>query len=119
MGRCHAAAFVGTAAAGFGAPLAVIHLVVCALRGAGFADLRTDLTDRVHEAGTAAHERGGGPTNLRAIQIERDAAGHVGNVLLVQAGFGAVLALLGAAGAGVNTAGVFLVAHGVYLLLQL
>ena len=84
-----------------------------ALGGTRFADLGTNAADLCGEARAPAHEGRGRPTDGRAVAVEPDALGHHLHVGLTEASSGAVLALLGAALAGVDTGFEFVVSHDV------
>src|ERR1041384_5916234 len=102
MGPRHLPAFFGAGAAGLGAALAVIHLVLPALRSARLADLRAHAAKVRGEARVARHEGGGEPAGLGAVAVKADAFGHHLHVALAEAGVSAVLAFLGAADAGLD-----------------
>jgi hypothetical protein len=82
----HAPALIGTPAAGGGAILAVLHLMLCALVGAHVADRRARGANRFCSFATPRHHRCGGPAQLRAIDIERNTASHHLDVVFLEAG---------------------------------
>src|SRR5262249_3646825 len=98
----HLAARLGAGAARLGATPAVIVVVLFALDGAGVAGVGAEPAHLVDEARAAAHEGGGQPAQRGAVTVQADALGQVGHVGLAQAGVGAVVALLSAAGAGLD-----------------
>jgi hypothetical protein len=91
----HAAAFLGAPAAGLGACLAVLGLVVTAFVCAGFAHRGAEGARRTVVCAAARHEGDGQAANLGAIDVERDAAGHRFGVRLLQASDGAVVTGIG------------------------
>jgi hypothetical protein len=99
---CHALA------AGLGALLAVVVLVMAALVGALLADFNT-LFDNVFGVGRIAGDEGGGEaTDVGAVAVGANACGHHFGVSLVEASVGAILAGGHAAGQGVEERAVFL-----------
>ena len=91
-GRCHAAAFVRAAAAGLGAFLAVLGLMLAAFFAAGLAHIRARLANGGSELAAATHVGGSQAADLRAVHIKRNAARHHVDVLLPQARRSAVVA---------------------------
>jgi len=110
----HAPALIGTPAAGGGTILAVLHLMLCAFVGAHVADRRARIANRFCSFATPCHHRCGRPAQLRAIDIERNAAGHHLDVVFLQASRGAHVARIGAIVTGFDTGFVLLV-HDVLL----
>lgn len=104
----HATAFFGTALACVGAALAVIHLMLTALDSARFANSCAEAALLVRKARTAAHKCSGLPAGIGTVTIEQNAVGHLPNVFFVEASARTVLALLGTAYAGLDTASEFL-----------
>lgn len=113
---CHLAAFFRTALAIFGALLAVVHLVLAALRAAGLADLGAYAANLVGELRAAAHEGRRAPACLGAVTVQADALGHFRHVLLVKTRAGTVFAFLGALHARFNTGMELVVSHINFLL---
>ena len=116
-GRCsglggHLAAFLGALVAGLGALLAVFHVLLGAFVATRLADVGAQGADGIGVLATAGHRGGGQLANRSAVHIERDAARHHLDVLLVQAGCGAMIAGHGAGVAGFEARKVFLVRHG-------
>jgi hypothetical protein len=100
--------------AGVRARLAVIVLVLTALVGAGLANVRADSANLVREARIPTHESGCRPANRRAIMVQVDATGHVGDVLFTQAGCFTTFAGLGATDASLD-AGLVFISIGIFL----
>jgi hypothetical protein len=82
-----------------------------AFLAAGLANLRAELADRTGELTAAGHRRSGKAADLRAVHVERDAAGHLPDVGLLQAGGCAVIAGVGAGLAGFNAFSELFVGH--------
>ena len=80
----HRPAFFRTAPAGFGASLTVIDFVLRALASARIADLHANAADFADELRPAAHERRRRPADCRAILVEPDALGHLGDIALAR-----------------------------------
>jgi len=75
------------AAAGVGAFLAVLHVgMLGALVAAGFANLGTLAQQVLGVFGATSHEAGGQVTNVGAVTVELNAAGHHLYVVFLQAG---------------------------------
>lgn len=110
----HAPALIGTPAAGGSAILAVLHLVLCAFVGAHVANRRARGANRFCSIAAPCHHRCGYPAQLRAIDIERDAAGHHLDVVFLQASRRAHVASIGAIVTGFD-AGFVLLVHDVLL----
>jgi hypothetical protein len=72
----------------------------------------------VGELRSAAHAGGCRPANFGTVFIKPDAFGHHLDVILLQAGFTAMLAFQGAADAGFNTRLVFVMGHRTLLSLE-
>ena len=108
----HPPAFFGTLLACLGAPLAMIDLVLAALRAAGFANLRANAADILHKPRIPAHKGRSRPADLGAVFVQPNALGHFLHVLLAQAGVGTVLALLSTAYACFDAGLKLLMAHG-------
>jgi hypothetical protein len=107
----HPAAFFRTFLTSLGATLAVLNLVLRALRAAGIADFGAYPTDLVDEVRSAAHVSRRGPADRSAVLVKPKALGHLGNFALAQASVGAVLALLGTSHAGFDARLVLLMSH--------
>jgi hypothetical protein len=94
-------------AAGLGALLAVVVLVVAALISALLADFNA-LLDNVLGVGRIAGDEGGSEaTDVGTVAVGTDAGGHHFGVGLVEASIGAVLAGGHAAGQGIEQRAVF------------
>lgn len=93
--------------------MAMLHLVLLALGGAGITNLSKQLTCLGTEMGTARHQRRRGPAERSAVAVGSDTVRHLFNVAFPQAGVGAVLAGLGAIDACFNTGLKLLAIHGV------
>lgn len=96
-GACHLAHFpagLRAPATRLGTFAAVIHVsgVFFALSSAGLADVGAKLANLLGELTTARHEANGRVTDLRAIAVETNALRHHFDVLLAQAGVGAMVA---------------------------
>jgi hypothetical protein len=91
----HSAALLGAATAGFRAPAAVLHRSVAgAFFGAAFAYLCAQAAHGGRVLAVAGHVRGRQPADLRAVDVERNAARKVLRVLFLQAGRRAVIAFI-------------------------
>src|SRR3954466_15860745 len=99
--RRHLPALLGAAAARLRAPLAVLGLVLAALRGASFARLGTGAADGRGRGRAAGHVAGADPAQLGTVAAGADAPGHLG---LADAGVAAVLAFLRTGDAGFDAA---------------
>src|SRR3954452_3330584 len=110
--RRHLPALLGAAAARLRAPLAVLGLVLAALRGASVARLGTGAADGGGEGRSPGHVAGADPAQLGAVAAGADSLGHLD---VSDAGVAAVLALLRAGDACLDAALVLLVGHGVLL----
>jgi hypothetical protein len=97
------AAFFCALLAGVRAVLAVIDAVLPALRAARLTDFRAQQAQLVRELRIAAHEGRGLPTKGGTVAIEPDAIDHARDIALLQAGTGAVLAVLGTGNTGIDT----------------
>lgn len=73
---CHAPACLCTLTACFSTPLAMIHLMLRAFGDACVADRCACAADVCNRCAFAGDEAGRHATNLRAVDIECDAAGH-------------------------------------------
>ena len=81
-GTGHCAAFLGTPLAGIGTLLAVIRLVLAALRSAGVADFGADSAHLMGELRAATHVGRRPPARLGTVPVESDALGHFRYVAL-------------------------------------
>ena len=91
--RCQGgAARFGARAAGGGAGLAVVVLMLPALVGAEGADFGALAQQVLAVLGAARQQAGGQGANVGAVAVEGDAAGHHFHVVFVEARGGAVLA---------------------------
>jgi hypothetical protein len=72
----HAAAFVGTLAASFGAALAVFVLMLAALFGAGIADSGANFGQLNAVLRSAGHQGAGKAADVGAVTVDPDAGGH-------------------------------------------
>ena len=90
----------------------MLVVVLGAFRGAGVADFRAERAELRVEFLSAAHEGGGEPARIGAINAKTRALRH-----LAEASVSAMFAFLRAAHAGVDTALVFLMCHFIFLLL--
>ena len=97
------AALLCTAAAGFGAALAVVGFVLFTLGSAGIADLGTQAAQLGSELRAATHPPGGRPADLRAVSIKANALSHFLDVTLAQTCVGTMLALLSTLHASLDT----------------
>ena len=79
----HLAALVGAATACLGTLLAMLHLVPGAFLTAFLADLGARRTDGLGRLACTAHGRGRELADLGAVDVERDAARHLLDVLLL------------------------------------
>jgi hypothetical protein len=95
----------------FGAAFAMLVVVLAAFRGARLADFSAGATDHRMTLRAAAHERGGRPSNVGAIDAKTRALRPFAEALIC-----AVLAFLGTTHAGVDTALVFLMCHFIFLV---
>ena len=111
MRGCHAAALLGTTSASFRALLAMVCLVACAFLAAFLAYIGAHLADCTGELATSRHISGSEATNLGAVHIERDAAGHHLDILLLQTGCGTVVAGYGAVVTGIDAGLELIVRH--------
>ena len=107
----HLSAGLRAAPTGLGALLAVVRRMAFAFLAAGLANLRADLANRASELTAARHHRSGQAADLRAVHVERDAAGHLPDVGLLQAGRGAMVAGVGAGLASLNAFSELIVGH--------
>src|SRR4051812_8164360 len=98
--------------AGLGAPPAVVVRVARALVAARLAEVGAEAADGGRALAAARHRRRGELAGGGAIEIERDAARHHLDVLLLQARRRAVMAGRGAGVAGVDAVLVARVRHG-------
>lgn len=102
-GARHAAAFFRAAPARISAFLAVDHLAVAlTLLRAGIANIRTGLADLRCQFAAARHCAGRHPADRSTIEVQPDAPCKVGDVALLEACAGAVIAGVGAVIAGFN-----------------
>ena len=94
LSRHALAAGLLAAAAGLGALFTVLHVsaVLLALVAAGLAELGALFHDVRSVLRATGHEAGGKGADVGAVAVEAYAADHHFNVLLLQAGGGAVLA---------------------------
>lgn len=109
----HAAALVGTAAAGFGTAPAMVAGMRGALFAAGPAHLGTQCAEGRSQFAAARHGTGSCVTGLGAIHVQRNAAGHHADIIFMQAGRGAFIAGRGAVAAGIDAGKVGVRSHGV------
>lgn len=93
----------------------MIHLVFCALITAGLAQRGAELADCGRVPAVAGHDTSGQAANLRAIHIERDTAGHGGDILFLEARCRAKIACICTAVANINTALELHIVHDVLL----
>ncbi len=107
----HPAAFFRAAAAGIRALLAMSHFVLRALGAASFANFRAQATEIGGESRVATHERSGRPADFGAVTVEPNALGHHAHVVFLQAGRGALFALLCTLNTRFNAGGVLVVSH--------
>lgn len=107
----HLAAGLRAAPTGLGALLAVVRRMAFAFLAAGLANLRADLANRASELTATRHHRSGKAADLRAVHVERDAAGHLRDVRLLQTGRCAMVAGVGTGLAGFNAFSKLLVGH--------
>lgn len=115
-GRGHPAALLRAAAASLGTLPAVLHvLVALAFLRAGVADLRTHLAEEFRAFAGAAHGCRGELARLCAVNVKGNAACHLLDVLLLQAGGGAMVARGGAVVASRDARAEGLVRHGLVL----
>jgi hypothetical protein len=82
----HAATSVGTALAGLGAALAVVHRVLRALSSAGLARVSAKRTHRLHVFVAPRDRRCGKTANIGAFHVQLDATRHRFGVLLRDTG---------------------------------
>lgn len=75
----------------------MIHLVLRAFLAACLANFSAKSADRLSELTASSHVAGRHATNLRAVHVELYTSGHTLDILLFQAGDGAVVAF-GSAG---------------------
>jgi hypothetical protein len=99
----HFSAFIRTAAAGLSAALAVVGLVLFAFGTAGITDLGAKPAQVSGELGASAHPTRCGPADFGAVPVEPNALGHLLDILLAEAGVGAMLAFLRTLDAGFDT----------------
>jgi hypothetical protein len=97
------AALVGAAFAGVGAALAVVGVMTAALGAARLTDFGAQAAEFERESRTPAHEPGREEADRGAVAVEPDALGHGRDIVLVEAGAGAVFAFLGAGQTGFDT----------------
>lgn len=107
----HAFAFLGTAFTGFGATLAVLHIMLATFIATDAANLGADAAEVFGKFRTAGHKSGGGGTDFRASAVQLDASGHSFYVFFVEALGGAMITLDRALVAGLDTPFKFLVRH--------
>jgi hypothetical protein len=116
-GASHATALFRTAPAGLGTSAAVVHVFVAfALPGAILANIGAQLAELASPFATARHDDGRGTADLRAFQVERNAAGERFYLCFIQAGGRTMLAFECALIAGIDAAAHGFVAHGFWLL---
>src|SRR5690606_31710503 len=75
------------------------------------ADFGAQPADVGSELRVPTHECRGSPAGLRTVPVQSDAFGHLLDILLAQAGVGAMLARLGALDTGFDTGCVLFVCH--------
>jgi hypothetical protein len=107
----HPPAFLSTPAACLGAPLAVVVLVLAALLATRVADLRTQLAQLLGEVAAPGHVTSRQAADCGAVHVERDTSRHHLDVLLLQAGRGAVVTGVSAGVARLDAGLVLLVSH--------
>ena len=88
----HAGTSAGTALAGVGAALAMLHCVLGALSGASLAHLCAKRAHRLHVVVAARDRRRGKAAHVGAFHVQRDAANHCFGVVLLETGAGALKA---------------------------
>ncbi len=104
-GRCsssHSPTFPRASATGFRATLAMVHLILRALFGAGVACFRAGIANDAREFASSRHIPCRQTANLGAVHIELDAPGHFLHVLFIQARRRAMVACGGASVAFVD-----------------
>jgi hypothetical protein len=104
---CHLPAFHGTALAFIGTALAMFDVVLAALGATCFADVCANSANLLQKVRAAAHKPSRGEANLGAIPVHPNAICHFCDIRLVETGIGAMLALLSASQASVETHLVF------------
>jgi hypothetical protein len=110
----HAAALLGTAAAGLRAAPAMVAGVSGALFAAGPAHLGAQRAEGRCQFAAARHGAGSRVARLGAVHVQRNATGrHADIAILMQAGCGALIAGPGAFVAGVDAGKVGMRSHGV------
>ncbi|GAB2452903.1 hypothetical protein GCM10011375_40000 [Hymenobacter qilianensis] len=72
--------------------MVVVLAVLGTFHSAGMTDLSTELQQVLGVLGSTGHEAGSQGTNIGAVAVQLNTAGHHLHVLLLQAGGGAVLA---------------------------
>lgn len=107
----HATAFICTTTAGLRTFLAMSHRMFLAFVPACFADLGAQLADCACHFAATRHIARCHAANACAVHIQRDAARHRFDVLLLQAGNGAVVTCRCTSVARVDTGLVLLVCH--------
>lgn len=89
-------AFLSATLAGFCAFLAMTHFMLGAFIAASLADIGAELAQRLGELAASCHVRSSHAADLRAIHVQRNAAGHHFYILLLQAGSRTMVARNGA-----------------------
>lgn len=87
----------------------MIHGMSLTFRRAQLADLGAEFAELAGDLAAAAQQLGRGAAQGGAVQIQRDAAHHAGDILLLEAGGSAVLAFGRAIVAGLDDAAVKMV----------
>ena len=88
----HAGTSAGTALAGVGAALAMLHCVLGALSGASLAYLGAKRAHCLHVDVAARNRRRSKAAHVGAFHVQRDAANHCFRVVLLETGAGALKA---------------------------
>jgi|TARA_R110002095_G_scaffold209222_4_gene195604 hypothetical protein len=98
-------------ATGFGAGLAVVHLVLATFFSTVATGLRTDAANLLGELAVTGHERGGECTQVGAVSVKLDAAGHHFHVVFAQTGCSAGFTSDGAVGTRLDACVEFGIEH--------
>lgn len=110
-GPRHGAALFSAFFAGIGALLAVVQLVLAALRAACFADFRAETAYLMSELRATAHEGCRTKARLGAVAVEPDALRHFRHIAFLKARTGAMLAFLSTLNASCNARLEFVMSH--------
>jgi len=84
--RAHLAALGGATPADDGTVLAMLRLVLAAFFATHVADVRARRAEHAGGLAVPCHHAGGETADLGAVDVQRDAAGHLSYVLLLQTG---------------------------------